>query len=293
MDIKKIKEKIFQKDFYKRTWIIILGTYMLALNYNLFLTPNHFVIGGTSGLSIVFESLLGWNANLFLYISSFVLIILSYFTLDKEDFNASLVGSILYPIMVSFTKPVAEFFMPYVTFDNILLTIIVTAFIHGLANGLIYKVGFNTGGSDILMKIIHKFGHIPEGKALLFLNAIIILLGGFVFGLEKVIYAIIILVLYTNIVDKILIGISNSKLFFIYTKEHTKVRDYIIKELKMGVTILETEGGYSRKPGYMLMCVVPTKDYYLFREVVLQIDPSAFFVIHDCYEVQGGKLTKK
>ena len=95
--------------------------------------------------------------------------------------------------------------------------------------------------------------------------------------------------LYTRIVDNILIGISSSKLFFIYTKEYEAVRKYILSEMKTGVTILETYGGFSNEKGYMLMCVVPTRDYYLFKELVLSIDSNAFFVIHDCYEVFGGK----
>ena len=31
------------------------------------------------------------------------------------------------------------------------------------------------------------------------------------------------------------------------------------------------------------------KNDYLFKEIVLEIDPDAFFVINDCYEVQGGQ----
>ena len=58
------------------------------------------------------------------------------------------------------------------------------------------------------------------------------------------------------------------------------------------VTILETEGGYTKEKNNLLMCVVPNKDYYLFKEVVLEIDPHAFLVIHDCYEVKGGVKKK-
>lgn len=36
------------------------------------------------------------------------------------------------------------------------------------------------------------------------------------------------------------------------------------------------------------MCVVATRDYYMFKQAVLEIDPDAFFVINDCYEVTGG-----
>ena len=292
MDLTKLKDYILQKDFYKRLFIILIGTYLLALDYNLFLLPNHFVIGGTSGLAIIFEELFGWNPNLFLYFSSFVLIILSFSFLGFEDTKVSIIGSLFYPVMVSFTAPVANFLRPYLTFDNILITIIIASVLYGLANGIIYKVGFNTGGSDILMKIVNRYFHLPESKSLVILNGTIILFGGFVFGINNVIYAIIILLLYTKIVDNILVGVSNSKLFFIYTKEHQKVEEHILKVMKTGVTLLETEGGYSKEKGYMLMCVVPTKDYYLFKEIVLNIDPNAFFVIHDCYEVHGGKRKK-
>ena len=89
-------------------------------------------------------------------------------------------------------------------------------------------------------------------------------------------------------VDKLIIGISDSKLFFIYTKKWEEVRDYVLNDLDTGVTILEAEGGYSKSKNTVLMCVVPNKDYYLFKEIVLEIDPRAFFVINDCYEVHGG-----
>ncbi len=288
MDIESIKEKILEKDIVKKVFVIILGVYLLALNYNLFLLPNNYVIGGTSGLSIIVKEIFGWNPTVFLYITSIILVVVSYIILGKKETRITIVGSLFYPLMISLTEPIANFFRPYFQFDNVLLLVIVTAIIHGIANGLIYKVGFNTGGSDILMRIINKYFHIPEGKSVLILNAVIILLGGFVFGLNQIIYAIIILIIYTKIVDAMLIGISNSKMFFIYTKEHKKVKDYIIKEMQTGVTLVETEGGYSKKKDYMLMCVVQTKDYYLFKEMVLAIDPNAFLVINDCYEVHGG-----
>ncbi len=289
MDFQKLKKQILEKNFYKRLWVILVATYLLALNYNLFLLPNNLVVGGTSGLAIIFQDLFSWNPYVFLYASSFLLIGLCFAFLGFEETKTTIIGSLFYPLMVSLTAPVADFLRPFVVFDNILITVIVTAVIYGVANGLIYKVGFNTGGSDILMKIINKFFHISEGKSLLIMNGIIILLGGYSFGINQVVYAIIILILYTKIVDSILIGISDSKLFLIYTEKYKEVQKYILHKMKMGVTILEAEGGYSKKKGHMLFCVVPTRDYYLFKETVLLIDSNAFFVIHDCYEVHGGK----
>ena len=112
--------------------------------------------------------------------------------------------------------------------------------------------------------------------------------GFIVFGANKFIYALIILFLNTTMIDRIIIGVSNSKLFFIYTKEEEKIKSFIMNELKTGVTIFNTKGGYSGEDGHVLMCVVPNKKYYLFKEMVLEIDKNAFFVINDCYEVTGG-----
>ena len=137
--------------------------------------------------------------------------------------------------------------------------------------------------------LLNKYGHISEGNSNIFIQTIVILLGGFTFGINKMIYALIILIIYSSLVDKILIGISNSKLFFIYTNKVDKVKDYILEELHTGVTLLHGQGGFSKKKNRVLMCVVPNRDYYLFKEIVLEIDPDAFFVINDCYEVQVVK----
>lgn len=292
MDLKKIQEIIRKKDFFSRIVTLIAGVFLLALNYNLFLLPNHLVIGGTTGLSIVFQTIFGWDPNTFLYIATFLLIIISFLFLGAKQTSASIIGSILYPFFVTLTKPLAELLGYYIHFDNIILLILAVGLLYGLANGIIYKAGFDTGGSDIVMRILHKYCHLPEGKSAFVTQICIILIGGFIFGINNLIYAIIILIIYTNLVDKIIIGISDSKLFFIYTKKWEKVEEYILNELHTGVTILETEGGYSKTKNNLLMCVVPNKDYYLFKEVVLEIDPNAFLVINDCYEVKGGVKRK-
>lgn len=288
IDLNKIKDVVYWKNFFLRFIILLVGVTLLALNYNLFLVPNNLVIGGTSGLAIIFQELFSLNPQVFLYIVSAVLIIISFIFLGKEETTKTILGSFLYPFMVSLTTPIAEYLKEYFTFDSFLIIALIAGLLSGLSNGIIYKAGFTTGGSDILMKIINKYARIPEGKSVLYTNILIILAGGFIFGINKMIYAIIILYISSSLVDRILIGISNSKLFFIYTKETEQVKEFILKDLKSGVTMLDTLGGYRKEKGYLLMCVVPTSDYYYFKESVLAIDKEAFFIINDCYEVHGG-----
>jgi uncharacterized membrane-anchored protein YitT (DUF2179 family) len=287
-DLKKITNKVLEKNYIPRFIIFVFSTFLLALNYNLFLVSNNLVIGGTSGIAIILKNLFNLSPSIFLYLSSLVLIILSFIFLGVNDTKKNIIGSIIYPFFVSITSPLANIISPYIELDSMILLVLVAGSLCGIANGLIYKAGFTTGGADILMKILNKYGKIPEGEAVFFVNIVIMLFAAIIFGPSKFIYSLIILYLNTQIIDRILIGISNSKLFFIYTEKTEEIKDYILKDLKTGVTVLKATGGYSNRENNVLMCVVPTREYYLFKETVLEIDEDAFFVINDCYEVSGG-----
>ena len=90
------------------------------------------------------------------------------------------------------------------------------------------------------------------------------------------------------ITDKVVLGISGSKAFYIITEHETEVKKFIIQNLSHGVTILEARGGYTGNLEKVIMCIIPTKEYYLFKEGIKMIDQNAFFIVTDAYEVSGG-----
>ena len=288
LDLSKIIDTVNSRNLFLRLIITIIGAFLLAINYNLFLEPNNLVIGGLSGLAVLFKKMFSWNATIFIYIATALLIVIGLFLLEKKDIFKGMFVSLLYPFFITFTLPLCNIIGKYLEFKDTVLVALVSSILFGFANGIIYKAGFNTGGSDVLMKIINKYGKIPEGRATFIMNIIIVIAGGFVFNINNVAYSAIILYLSSIIIDKMLIGVSTTKLFYIKTIKIDEVKQFIIKELKTGVTVINVEGGYSSKKGKMLMCVVDNKDYYLFKESVLEIDPKAFFIIDDCYEVTGG-----
>lgn len=266
----------------------VFGTFCLALCYNLFFVPNNIVVGGTSGLAIILEDVAGINSQIFIYVTSILLLIVSFIFLGKEDTERTVIGSLLYPLFVTFTAPIANVLLNYLSFQEILVTVVLAAILYGFSNGIIYKYGYTTGGSDVIMKLFCKYFHWSEGKSSIVFNIIIILLGALTFGFDMGVYAIIILVVSSMIVDKIIIGMSDSKKFMIYTRESKKVKNLIEDEFLTGYTIFPTVGGYSHIRGAMIMCVISNRDVKLFKDKILEIDPTAFFVISDCYEVQGG-----
>ena len=266
----------------------VFGVFLYALCFNTFLIPNDLVVSGFSGVAIVTQKLFGWNNQMFIYVTNFVLLGLSFIFLNWKTTKKNIVGSIMFPLMITITNPIANFLNDKLIGDDFIIIILFSIILYGVSSGLIYRSGFSTGGSDIIMQIINKYIKVGESKAMIVANSLIILLGMIVFGFDKGVYSFIILITSTYFIDKIMFGISDSKVFYIYTKKVRKIKKLILEDFKTGLTIIPSRGGYSKKRGHMIMCVVGNQDYYKFKERILEIDPNAFIIINKCYEVNGG-----
>ncbi len=285
-DANSIMNAIYKKDRLKRYFNLVLGCLIAAIGFNLFCAPNNIVPGGMSGLSIVLEHFFGINKSLFILIVDVILLVISYFTLGKESTKHSVLGSILFPIFISLTAGINK----YIKLDTsvLLLAALFGGLLQGFGSGLLFKTGFSSGGSDIINQLLSKYFKISIGNSMYYTNGIIILLSGFAFGINKIMYALILLYIEGYIADRVILGISDSKAFYIITKEDKKIKEYIIRELHHSVTELKAAGAFAGNKEKVLMCVLPTKEYYKLKEGINKIDNNAFFVVTDAYEVVGG-----
>lgn len=286
-NIKEIRERIEKKSKLGRYIQFCIGCLLIAISFNLFLSPNDIVSGGVSGISILLNHLIGINTSVFILSVNIVLLILSYFLLGKEKTKASIFGSLLYPFFIEMTKNINL----VLEIDNsqLLLSTIFAGVLYGFGAGIIFKAGFTTGGTDILNQIISKYFKVGMGKSILYCDGTIVAFTGLVFGINKLMYSILVLYLVSYMSDKVILGISDSKAFYIITKEEKKIREYILKYLNHGVTVIDAKGGFNRENKNILLCVLPTKDYYKLKEGINEIDKDAFFVVTDAYEVSGGE----
>lgn len=271
----------------------VFGIFLLAMCYHLFLLPNEFITGGTNGLAIIFNKLFNIDPTVFLYISRIVLLIISFICLGYKKTLPTVLGSLLYPIMVTITEPIALALLQYINTSQVLISVVITGFLYGASSALIYKSGFTTGGGDVIMELIKNYAKVSTSVANFSYSFIILLIGAFVFGFESFIYSVIILLISNHFIDKITLGVSLSKVFFIYTNKLSEVKKVITEEYDSGVTILQSKQEFLHKKGEILMVAVSNLDCYRLRNRILELDPNAFFVINDCYEVNGGKKKER
>ena len=277
--LKKIQKK-------KKLWRIILMGISLALSailYNVFLLPLNLVTGGTQGIATITKHVYDIDPALMIFLLSAACAVY----VGVERTAGTLVASVVYPLLVKITSPLATM-LPMDTTDMLLL-VLFAGVISGIANGLMYKTGYSNGGFPVVSQVLYEKKQISIAKSSLFINVSIVLAGSFFFGSTNTMYAIIFLYINNIVLDKVLLGISNNKAFYIITSEEAKIKEYIIKSLNHNITTFEVKGGFLEKKRNVMLTVIPSREYYRVASGIKEIDKDAFFVVTDSYQVEGAK----
>ena len=282
-----IINQVQKRDIIKRIIILLISLLVLSFVYNLLLLPADLVAGGINGIAIITNYVYEIDSSLMIFLISLSCLFFSLMYLGKERTLGSILATFIYPLFVKLTALLTQNIT--INYDDKFLIIIFAGVIGGLANGFIYKTGFSNGGLPIISQILYKYHKIPIAKSSMMINSIIIIIGSIFFGWSMLMYAIILVFINNLMIDKVLLGVSNNKAFYIVTTKEKEVREYIMNNLKHTVTIFDVKGAFLEKKRNVLFSVIPKRDYYRLTEGIKLIDPKVFFVVEDAYEVKGGK----
>lgn len=269
--------------------IATIGTILSALSFSLFISPLKIVVGGTAGFAVLINGLLNIDTTTIVTITYILMILLNIIFYGLKETKKLLFCSILYPIFIKLFENLPN--IVNLDYSNKLLHCICSAVLYGAGCGLIFKNGFVGGGLDVLKKIISDKAKITIGNATFIVDAILILSGGFIFGINSILYAIIILYVSSNITDRIVLGVSNKKMFYIMTKKQEEVSDIIKNKLRCGVTEIDATGGYTKEKYHVLMTVISTREYVKLKKYIEEIDKDAFYIITDSYHTHNKEIT--
>lgn len=276
----------------KKPWIawmmIIIGTGILAFGIKCIFDPIGLVTGGFTGIAIIVKEVTGsyiegglplWLTNLALNIPVFLIAfrIKGKRFIGRTAISTGLLSGWLYII-------------PELDLVNgdYTLAAIYGGVICGTGMGMILLAKSTTGGTDMVAALIqHKFKHYSIAQIMQILDAMVVVLGLYLFGVQPALYAIVSIFIVTKISDAIMEGFKFSKAVFIITDKHEKVAKCIMHDLNRGVTGMDAHGMYSGKEKCMLYCVVSKKEIVELKEQVLSIDKNAFVIVTDAREVLG------
>ena len=285
MDV--ILNKIYSKNRIKRYLWMFLGVLICAITYNIFIFPYDIVFGGVGGISIILENFINLKPSILMLLCSLIMCFIGTLFLSREKVVRSLLGAIMFPVFVELTTFVTNIIV--IKDADMLVIALFGGVLYGFGLGLIMRSGFTLGGTDFLTQIVNKYFKLTMGNAMMLVEGTIVVIGAFVFGITNFMYAVVILYLITLLVDKVILGISDKKAFYIVTKKKKEVCEFVINELGHTITVFSATGGFSRKKISVLFTVIPTKEYYKLKEGIRYIDNDSFFTVVDAYEVTGGE----
>ncbi|MBP3700775.1 MAG: YitT family protein [Lachnospiraceae bacterium] len=268
--------------------LILFGNMIYGLGVVLFVLPTGLITGGTTGLGLFFQHSLGISLNIFIAVFNVIMFLLGAWILGKKFAITTIVSTFFYPLAFQvMTSLVGD---TVLTTDPMLSTVCAGIMI-GAGIGLVIRAGASTGGMDIPPLVLNKLFGVPVSVGLYAFDFLILILQILFSNTEQVLYGIMMIFIYTFVLDRILV-IGNSRVEVkIVSPRYEEINQRIQSELDRGVTLLDVQGGHLRQESRMVLSVLSNRELVALNNLVTDIDPKAFMIVSQVKEVRGRGFT--
>ena len=268
----------------KRYGLITVACALYALGFNWFFVPNHFTVGGFTGVAQIINHFLPMlPVGTIALVLNIPLFILGWQKIGRDLLISSLYATAVSSLMIDLLASIHTFS----PMDPI-LACIYGGIVAGIGCGLLLHESATTGGTELgawLLKA--KIPGLSIGTLCLAIDLTIIVFYAAVFrSLENALYGGIALYISTKVMDMVVYGGSAAKLAYIISNEQEKITHELLAR-DMGVTRLTAEGAYTHNDKPVLLCAVRRREIVAVKRLVNEIDPTAFFIVCDAREVLG------
>lgn len=266
-------------------WITVASV-IYSIGFDWLYVPNFIGFGGITGVGQILNHFIPA-----LPIGMVVLVInIPLFLLGWKFLGGHLLVSSLYAMAA--TSILVDLFNMLFTFppmDPVLASVFGGVLV-GLSLGMVFAQGATTGGTDLIARLLKiPFAWLPMGRLMLAVDLVVIVAVAIAFqSLESALYGLIALYISSIVMDGVLYGMDASKMALIISDKHQQIADALVHDLDRGVTILHGEGAYSGNQKQVLMCAFKQREIVTLKELIIQEDPSAFFIVCDTHEVLGN-----
>ena len=283
----------FTKKEIKKYLILLFANFCLALALIAFINNAEIMTGGLGGISIIVEEIFpsfDYVTSIVITGVSWVLFFIGWFFKGKKFALKTLFSTITYPMFVTLLEYISLnnqiFPIANDTGDKIIYAILAGVLV-GTGLGLAFKVGGSTGGVDIPAVIIAEKFHVSIDKVVFLLDAVIIVGGAFVLPFINVVIGVLSNVVYTFVIDRIIVGGKKSLLVQIISEHNDEINEYIQKKLDRGSTYIDVKGGYLGAEHKLLEVAVYRREYSQLIDFINSVDENAFVISLEAKEVFG------
>lgn len=277
---------LFSWENIKYALLLNLGLFLTAAGIHLFKTPNHFAMGGTSGMSIIMATLWpGMNVGGALFIINGILVVLGLCFLGVKTMGVTIYSSFALSAFVSLLEWIYPMTAPFT--NDTLLELCFAVALPAAGSAIVFNVGASTGGTDILAMILSKYTSLEIGKALLLSDLAIAAWAGGLYGIATGLYCTLGTFTKALMVDSVIESINVRKMMTIVSAQPQQVQDFILNKLHRSATVYDAEGAYTHKELKVITTILNRRQAMELRNFIRRTDPHAFMTIVNSSETIG------
>lgn len=269
---------------------ILLGNTLYALALVAFIIPNEIIMGGSSGLGMSVHHYFKLPISTFVLFFNIIMFIIGGYFLGKKFALTTIISTFYFPVILGLFQQIPRL---HQLTDDAMLATVAGGLLVGIGIGIVIKNGASTGGMDIPVLICNKKIGVPVSVLIYTFDITILVLQMIYSDIEHIIYGIILVLIYSTMIDKILLSGTSRMQVQIISKKTEEINQYILHTLDRGSTLLYGETGFFRKEQTIILTVISNRELVKLKQDVKIIDPKAFLIMSHVNEVSGSGFSRQ
>lgn len=268
----------------KRYGLITVACALYALGFNWFFVPNHFTVGGFTGVAQIINHFLPMlPVGTIALVLNIPLFILGWQKIGRDLLISSLYATAVSSLMIDVLASVHTFG----PMDPI-LACIYGGIVTGIGCGLLLHESATTGGTEMAARLLKlKFQGLSIGSLCLGLDVAVTIGYALCFrDMTRAMYGVVALYILSLLIDRVVYGPNASKVAYIISEQYEAITHELL-QLDRGVTLLAGKGAWSGREKRIILCAFGRRHFIPIKKLVQSIDPDAFVIVCDAHEVLG------
>ena len=285
-----MKKLLYHRFISSVLWNLLLisaGSLVFGIGLKSIAIPHGFITGGISGLTLLFYYVSGLlSPGLWYLLVNIPIFLVGWVHISRRFFFYSLYGVAALSLtidLIGFTLPIKE---P-------MLAVLAGGVLMGAGSGLVLHSLGSAGGLDIIGIILNQKFSLRLGT---FYFAFNVVLFAFSFGFldtDLVLYSLFASFISSQTLDYVLAMFNQRKMVIVISDAYATIAGAIQSRLGRGVTFLNGSGAYTGKEKRIILTVVNTYQLKRLEEAALTIDPDAFIITENTFNVLGRGFSRR
>jgi uncharacterized membrane-anchored protein YitT (DUF2179 family) len=268
-------------------FLITIGSFVFSFGVKSVAIPQGFISGGISGAALIVYYVVDFLPPGLWYLAMNIpIFILGWICVSRRFFFYSLYGMLLTSLFID----VIPWALPI---TDQLLSALTAGAIMGAGAGIALRSLGSMGGTDIIAVYLNQRFNINIGQFSFVFNVVLFTGSLFFIGLEHFLYSIFLVFVSSMVMDYFLGLFNQRKMVLIISEKPDELAKAILNTIHRGSTFLYGQGAYTGKRKKIILTVVNNIQLKRLEEVIFSIDPKAFTIQENTFNVIGQGFSQR